>query len=342
MATIKEIADKAGVSIATVSKVLNGIGSISEDTRQTILNIAQDMNYRPNLHARSLKSKSSKTIGIITEDLTVFNSPEIVDGIASACENYGYQYLLGNLRLYRTYGNGVRDSSIVKKRTQELVDHMLSNQVEGIIYIGCHSHYVVNPSDHHGAKFVYAYCISKDSSVPSILYNEEKAAYEATQLLLKHRNAKPGMITGPNESIHTINRIKGYQRALFENNIPLNPSLSLTGDWDRDCGFTLGKELLDQGVNSIFVQNDLMAAGVIDYCNSIGAEIGKDVRLIGFDNREIASALRPKLSTVALPLFEIGEQSAIRLFDMLNGIENTENIVMLDCKLIERETTGKK
>ena len=95
MATIKEISEKANVSIATVSKVLNGKGRVTDQTRQHILDIANELNYRPNLYARNLKAKSTKTIGIITEDLTVFNAPEIVDGIAATCEENGYHYILG-------------------------------------------------------------------------------------------------------------------------------------------------------------------------------------------------------------------------------------------------------
>ena len=109
MATIKEISEKANVSTATVSKVLNGKGNVSDATRQIILDIARELHYRPNLNARSLKSGQSKTVGIITEDLTVFNAPEIVDGIAAACDDAGYSYILGNLRFYKRYGNGPKD-----------------------------------------------------------------------------------------------------------------------------------------------------------------------------------------------------------------------------------------
>ena len=250
-----------------------------------------------------------------------------------------YHYILGNLRLYKLYGNGAKDEEAVRNSTQNLIDHMLSNQVEGIIYIGCHSHVVTNPTNHRNLKFVYSYCLCSDNSVPSVIYNEEKAAYEATLLLLKNPNAILGMITGPTNSIHTTNRIKGFQKALFEKGIPFNPALSLTGDWDRDSGYVLGKELIENGVNSIFAQNDLMAAGVIDYCNNTGINVGSDVHIIGFDNREISSALRPKLSTVELPLFAIGVESANQMFNILHGCSFPKKNILLDCKLIERETT---
>ena len=103
MATIREISEQAGVSIATVSKVLNGKSGVNAETRKMILNVAKKLNYRPNLNARNLKKGQSRTIGIITEDLTVFNAPEIVDGIAQSCEEAGFHYILGNLRFYKRY-----------------------------------------------------------------------------------------------------------------------------------------------------------------------------------------------------------------------------------------------
>lgn len=339
MATIREISEKANVSVATVSKVLNGKGNVSDRTRQRILDIARELNYRPNLNARYLKSGQSKTIGIITEDLTVFNAPEIVDGIAAACDDAGYSYILGNLRFYKRYGNGPKDLRESTALVHAAVNDMLSKQVDGIIYIGCHSHVVVSLSEHREPKFVCAYCISKDKAIPSVIYNDEKAAFDLTELLIRQGDTRIGMITGPVESSHTANRTRGHQRALFQHGIPYDPSLTLVGDWERDCGYTLGQQLIEAGATAIFAHNDLMALGVLDYCNANGINVGKDLRLIGFDNREITSVCRPQLSTVALPLFEIGQTAARELIGILAGNEPKQHTIMLDCTVIEREST---
>lgn len=339
MATIREISEKANVSIATVSKVLNGKGKVSDKTRQMILDIARDLNYRPNLNARYLKSGQSKTIGIITEDLTVFNAPEIVDGIAEACDDAGYNYILGNLRFYKRYGNGPKDVRESTALVHAAINDMLSKQVDGIIYIGCHSHIVVSLSEHTEPKFVCAYCISKDKSIPSIIYGDEKAAYDATELLLNYGDTRIGMITGPMESSHAANRTRGHQRALYNHGIPYDPSLTLAGNWERDCGYALGEKLIQAGATAIFAHNDLMAMGVLDYCNTNGINVGKDIRLIGFDNREIASVCRPQLSTVAPPLFEIGQTAAKEMLNILSGNKPEYHTIMLDCTIIEREST---
>lgn len=339
MATIRQISERANVSIATVSKVLNGKRGVNAETREHVLRMAKELNYRPNLNARCLKAGSSRTIGIITEDLTVFNAPQIVDGIAAACGDAGYHYILGNLRLFKRFGNGPKDMRESAELVQATVDDMLSRQVAGIIYIGCHSHVVVRLSEHSEPKFVCAYCISGDVNVPSIIYDDQAAAFGATELLLSYGESRIGMIAGPADSSHTAKRIRGHQEALFQRGVPYNPALTVYGDWGRDCGFRLAKQLVQSGVTAIFAHNDLMAIGVLDYCNLNGIEVGKELRLIGFDNREVSSVCRPQLSTVALPLFEIGQTAAAQMFSILAGKTDAPHETLLDCTIIERAST---
>lgn len=339
MATIKEISKKTGVSIATVSKVLNGKGSITEQTRQLVLSAAAEMNYRPNMNARHLKSGSTQTIGIITEDLTVFNSPEIVDGIAATCEKNGYHYILGNLRFFKRYGNMQKDEVESAALIHGEINNMLSKQVDGIIYIGCHSHIVMPLSSHKDIKLVCAYCRGGDDSIPSVGYNEEKASYAATNLLLDKGCKKIGMITGPSDSSHANRRTKGHQLALYEAGIPYNPAFTCTGNWERDSGYSLAEQLINEGVDAIFSQNDFMALGVTDYCNENGIDVGNDLLLIGFDNQEFASVCRPNLTTISLPLFEIGEASVNLMLSAIAGIDITGQRIELDCTIIERDST---
>jgi LacI family transcriptional regulator len=303
--------------------------------------IARELNYRPNLTARNLKKGQSRTLGVITEDLTVFNTPEIVDGIDAYCEFNDYHYILGNLRFNKRYGHHPQNTEECTKLVHSLVDTMLSKQVDGIIYIGCHSHAVVPIQNDSGIPFVYAYCYSTDPNIPSVLYDDQKAAFEATQLLIARGHRSIGVIAGQADSIHTANRILGYQEALYSSNIPYNPSLTLYGNWERDQGYALSEKLIQSGVSAIFAHNDLMATGVLEYCNEHGIEIGKDIALIGFDNREVGTVCRPTLSTVALPLFEMGQTATHLLLDMLAGrhIQCGQKL-MLACSVIERDSTG--
>lgn len=342
MTTIKDIAREAGVSIATVSKALNNKQNISNATANKIKKIAKALNYNPNVQARILKNGQSKTLGIITEDLTVFNSPSIVDSIAEYCENNEYHYILSNLRFHKLYGNNsASDTKEKATLVTSAINTMLSKQVDGIIYIGCHSHEISHLSEQETTPFVCAYCYTTNSQLPSIIYDDQLAAYDATKLLIRYGHRNIGVIAGLANSVHSANRILGYQEALYTSEIPYNPKLVLYGDWEKESGYALGQTLISKGVTAIFAQNDLMAIGVIEYCNENNIMIGRDLSLIGFDNRDISMVCRPKLTTISLPLFEIGQQAAKMLIDKLK--ENTidePKLMKLECKIIERESVG--
>ncbi|ADL35448.1 transcriptional regulator LacI family [Butyrivibrio proteoclasticus B316] len=340
MSNMKDIAKKAQVSVATVSKVLNGTGNISEETTRKILEIAEELNYHPNLYARNLKTGSSRTIGILAEDLTVFNTPPVIDGIGACCEEKGYRYLLENLRINTLGIDPDNDKDRYSEIKNNAVSHMSSMQVDGIIYLGCHSHRVVPSIFENNIPFVCAYCISPSLAIPSVLYDDQHAAYEAVSLLIKKGHKKIATITGKVSSVHTRWRLTGYQESLYDHNIPYNPGYVVNGDWSRDSGYNATKKLIKQHVTAIFSHNDEMAMGVIDACNDAGIQVGKDIALIGFDNRELSTVCRPTLTTVEPPLFDIGYKSAEGL---ISKIEHKEDIlrgeVRLPCRIIERDST---
>ena len=341
MANMKDIATRAGVSVATVSKVLNGTGNISDETARKILDIASDLNYHPNLYARNLKKGKSQTIGILAEDLTVFNTPPVIDGIGAFCEEHGYRYLLENLRINRLKIDPDGDREKYSTIKDNAISHLESMQVDGIIYVGCHSHRIIPGSFNNTLPFVCAYCISSSIAIPSILYDDEHAAHEAVSLLIKKGHKKIGTVTGKNESAHTRWRLTGYQEALYDNNIPYNPKLCVKGDWSRDSGYNAAKELIRQKVTAIFSQNDEMAMGIMDACSEAGIQIGNDLALIGFDNRELSTVCRPQLSTVEPPLYEIGYKAAESLIAHIeNSSKAPRGEIRLPCRIVERASTN--
>jgi LacI family transcriptional regulator len=173
------------------------------------------------------------------------------------------------------------------------------------------------------------------------MYDDKRAAYEVTELLIKKGHKNIGVLAGLADSMHAANRLLGYQEALYDNNMPYNPHLTVHGDWGRNSGFELAGQLIEAGATAIFAHNDEMASGIIDYCNLNGIIVGKDLALIGFDNREISQVTRPTLSTVSLPLFEIGQTAGRLMIKSLDGeSDNNNNIVELPCAIIERESTG--
>ena len=341
MITIKEIAHLTKVSTATVSNVLNGkSGAASEAKAREIVELAKNLNYTPNSLARSLKQQKSNTIGIITEDLTVFNTPEIVDGIDSYCEENNYEIILENMRLFKRYNNNFTDTPKHKEILNSMVLNMISKQVEGIVYIGYHCREIVYlPSNIH-VPFVYAYCYPKEEIYPSVIFDDEKAARTVTKLLISKGHRRIGVIGGPASSYHTITRLKGYKHALIEHGIPINGSLILYGDWERRSGYNLAGKLLDDGVTAIFAFNDLMASGVYERAYERKLQIGKDISLFGFDNRDISQGYIPAISTVQPPLNEIGRNCAEIILKQLKRRRVFKKRIYIPCTILERKSSA--
>jgi DNA-binding LacI/PurR family transcriptional regulator len=343
MASIKEVAEACGVSIATVSNIMNGKGRVSEDTKNRILKVAKEMNYVPNWMAKNLKQRRTKVIGIITEDLTVFNCVDIVDGIHELLEQRGYSFILGNLRLYKKYNNEFYHHEGYFSQVQEEFRIMESTQVAGIIYVCAHCREIKFIPKIENIPIVLAYGFSKEETFPSFMYDDEQAAFDATNEMIMNGHEKIGLIMGEKFSLHTISRLKGYQRALYESGLLCNPSLICDGDWSREKGSEAAEVLIKEGVTAIFSMNDEMAAGVYDYVHEIGLEVGKDIALVGFDNREISTAFMPALTTMSIPLSEIGQLAAKTIISMLdNEMLPIKQKNYVKCKLVRRKSVNKR
>lgn len=343
MATIREIAKACGVSISTVSNVLNNKSNVGEDTRQKILDTAKEMAYIPNYMAKNLKLKTTKTIGIITEDLTVFNCAEIVDGIHEFFDEHGYTFLLGNLRLYKKYDNEFYHRDVYKKQVDTELNKMKAKQVDGIIYIGAHCRKINYIPQGFPIPLVLAYSFCSNPDIPSVIFDDEEAAYQATSALIKNGNRKIGVIAGELSSLHTKERINGYKRALEEAGIPFRRNLIQEGNWNKTQSICACKTLMNEAVTAIFAMNDIMAGGVYEFTAREELKVGTDLDLIGFDNREVAQAYNPTLTTIKLPLNRIGRKAAEIMINILeNGRESIQkNLYKINCELIIRDSLRK-
>lgn len=342
LATIRDIAKIAHVSAATVSNVLNGKpGAASPEKTQAILEAVKQLNYHPNYMARNLKSKRSHTIGIITEDLTVQQTPKIVNGIEQLCESCGYETLLADMRLYQRFGNDY-DNNLDAQASifDSLLLSLNSKQVEGIIYIGYHCRIVANhPSDTH-FPFVYAYCLPQQSAHPAVLFDEEQAGYDVGTALLAQGHRRIGLITGPVNSLNSRARLRGFQKALFRHDVPYNVDATVTGNWTRDSGYNAMETLLQQDVTAIFAFSDEMAGGAFTYCMHHNIAVGKDLSIFGYDNSIIARAYLPEISTVSPPLKEMGRQAAQLVISAISGESLPSQPTLIPCKVILRGSLG--
>lgn len=341
MVTIKDIAKECNISVATVSKIMNGKQGASDETREKVLKLAKEWEYTPNSLARNLKSQCTKSIGVIAEDVTIFSIPEIIDGITKYFEERGYHIILANLRLFKKYDKMYynRDEICFNSARKE-IKSLMSKQVEGIIYISSHERVLKSIPENLKVPAVMAYGFTESPSIPSIVVDDKDGAYQLTNYLIKKGHRKIGVISGREDNIHARERIKGYSKALFDAKILYDPELVCPGDWERDGGYRFTDELLERGATAIFCMNDLMAVGVYDRVGELGLAPGKDISIVGYDNRSISKYAIPAITTVELPLNDIGYKAGEVLYRMVSegsGYVNKE-IYRIPCKLIERES----
>lgn len=343
MVTLKEIARECRVSPTTVSNILNGKPKVSEETRQRVLDTVEKRGYRPNYIAQGLRNQKTRTIGIIAEDIAQFTTPEIVEGIMSRCEEKGYRAVVKNLRLYARWSDSWYDNessyhSILDPTFKELE----SIRVDGIIYIAGHARVIHCFPEEFKTPAVMAYAFSDNKRVPSVAINDKESACEMIRYLISKGHRKIGVIGGRENNIHTQQRLHGYQEALFENQILFNPSWGRYADWEKEGAYQEARELLKEDITAVFCMADRIAGGVYRCLDEMGLRAGRDIAVAGFDNQDIAEYFVPGLTTMALPLREIGNVSADYLLkQMEEGQEEMPEKILIPCTFTERESVHK-
>lgn len=341
MATIKEVARVCNVSIATVSNILNGKPGASEATKKLVEKAIKELDYTPNYVAKNLKMKNTRSIGVIAEDMTIFSIPDIVDGITEHCEEVNYQILLTNLRLFKKYNDTYYNRDDYYGVVQQEIRKLMSKQVEGIIYVAAHERVIKCIPDNLAIPSVMAYGYTKSVQIPSVVVNDVMGAYRIIQHLIENGHIKIGVIKGKNDSIHAQNRLRGYQKALYDHGILYDPELVHEGDWTREAGYSNTDALIEQEVTAIFCMNDIMAGGVYDRLEERKMESGLDMSIVGYDNREVSNYYKPPLTTVELPLHDIGYCASDILIKMLTNEEKIiekENVFEVDCNILFRKS----
>lgn len=324
MATIKELAKYCGVSVATVSNILNNKPGASESTRKYVLEMAEKLNYTPNIVAKNLKLQKTRSVGVIAEDMTIFSIPDIIDGITEHCQMLNYQILLTNLRLFKKYEDTYYNREDYYSLVHQEIKKLMEKQVEGIIYVAAHERVIRCIPEGLALPAVMAYGYSKSRKVPSVVVDDAGGARLITQHLVDNGHRKIGLITGKPDSMHAQARLVGFQEILFANQILYDPALVCEGDWTRESGYRHADGLLEKGVTAVFCMNDLMAGGVYDRLDELGLKVGSDLSVAGYDNRELSGYYKPPLTTVDLPLHDIGYKASELLIERLERPEEVD------------------
>lgn len=344
MVTIKEIARECNVSPTTVSNILNGRPNVGEETKKRVLEVVRKRGYQPNYIARGLRIQKTRMIGIIVEDLVQFSTAGVVDGIMEQCEKLGYRTIVQNLRLYSRWSDAWFDDenayySILNPALQEV----RQIQADGVIYVAGHERYIRCFPEDFSLPAVMSYAYEKSGTIPSVVLDDERGGYEITRYLISMGHQKIGVIAGKEDNIHTQKRLLGYQRALYEEKLFFNPDVVCYGKWKRESGYQMTGKLLEAGVSAIFCMADHMAGGAYDYLEEHGLKAGKDLAVVGFDNQDMAEYFSPPLTTMKLPLREIGKKAAEILLTELEGetCRETQKEIKIPCSLIVRDSVIK-
>lgn len=345
MVTLKEIARECNVSATTVSNILNGKPKVSEATRQKVMQVVKKRGYQPNYVAQGLRNQRTRTIAVIAEDIGQFTTPGIIESVMARFESEGYHTILWNLRLYARwseswYNNEQAYRSILNPVLQEL----RSIKVEGVIYVAGHARLIHCTTQDYEVPMIMAYAYPDLPGIPSVTIDEEKSGYDMVKYLLSMGHQRIGFIGGRANNIHTQKRLYGAQRAMFESHVPYNPEWVRYGDWFRHSGYEEAGPLVQAGVTAIFCMADHMAGGIYDYLEEKGLRAGEDISVTGFDNQDLSEYCRPALTTMDLPLTEIGNRASLLLLERLKERETgtepqkaAENI-SIPCTLVERKS----
>lgn len=336
-ATLKQIALQLGISITTVSKALKNYSDVSEKTKKAVIDLATELNYTPNSFAVNLRTKESKTIGLIIPTVVHHFFSNVIEGILEEAEKRNYMVII--LQSNENY-------ELEKKQ----VALLLNKRVDGILIslsngTGEFNHLKTILANK--TPLVLFDKIAKIMNCSKVTINDRKAAYDAVTYLIKKGYKKIAHFRGSYLPQNAIDRFLGYKKALEDNNIVYDSSLVYLceNNLDFEDGYENAKKIIAEhpDIDAIFAVTDLVAIGIIKYFNEIDIPIPKQIAVFGFSNWFMSSIISPKLTTIDQPGFEIGKKSATILFDEIQLKKNNEPIVFqsieLETSIIEREST---
>jgi LacI family transcriptional regulator len=323
MATIRDVAKLAGVSVATVSRVLNQNGYVNKETEKRVKQAIEQLNYKPNEVARTLFKKTSRTIGLIVPDISNPFFPELVRAVEDVMNIYDYTVILCN-------------SDEKGEKEKEYIDILKQRYVDGIILttnqltIGEVSKIDVpvvvldRPLDH---------------SLPSVIANNYEGARRATRHLYDIGCRRIAHIQGPLHVVNAVERFNGYRDEMKD-----------LGLWDEqlvflgDYNLKLAKEvtlhaLQTLSIDGIFAGNDVMAVGALKAAQQLDLDVPNDVAIIGYDNIPLSEMTTPELSTVSQPIYQMGAMAARLLVKKIEGQSIEQSQHKLPVQLIQRKST---
>ncbi|HHW79244.1 MAG TPA: LacI family DNA-binding transcriptional regulator [Acholeplasmataceae bacterium] len=327
-ATIYDVAGAAGVSLATVSRVLNNPEKVKKETRERVLKVIEELGYRPNVIARGLASRKTTTVGVIVSDMTRASIAEMLAGISDIALTYKYSIKLFTLR---------EEADIV-----DALQNILAEQLDGVLYLNDELpddkvEVVQKVFKNNRTPIVFANVVSNNEEVPTVSIDYEKAGYELTKLMIDADRKDIYLLSTVRS--YSVNDLKeaGYKKAMLEAN--MEPKVFRTsGDTNvNEAHFETFFE--DKVVDGAIAVRDSIAVSFMNLAINNNKKVPEDLGIAGFQNTKYALLARPKLTSIDVPVYDIGAVSMRLLTKLMSKEEIDEIKVVLPHRIIKRETS---
>lgn len=331
--TIKDIAKFCGVSITTVSKVINGkCDGIGEKTVDKVRAAVKKHDYRPNAVARSMITRKTNTIGLVVPDVRNPFFAELARGVEDVANSLSYGCFLCN-----TDGDIDKESACVTLLRERIADGILfttQNRME------------FNPIFNRLRDEKYPFCLIERyldamPDVPGVYFDNVEGARMITRYLLERGHRRIAFISGPETTVNALYRRQGYEEALVEAGVEPDPSLAAVGDYHYNGGYRAAGTLIGRRkpkFTALFASNDLMALGAYQRFEEEGLAVPEKISLVSFDNAPFPKVMRPAITTVELPAYAMGKRAAEMLFDCIGGRAGAGTRHVFSPKIIEKDS----
>lgn len=328
---MSDVAKLANVSPATVSRVLRQPDLVSEDTKQKVLQVIEEMNYKPHMIASQFRTKETKIILVVVPDITRPFFSEVLRGIEHTAVENGYQVILG-------------DTENDIEREKEYIDLLYKKQADGALLLTArmNKESLENLSNQFPIVLACEYVDGLD--IPTVSIDNVSSARKVTEHLIKLGHTQIAHITGPMNIILSRDRLGGFKQAMMNHQLKVNPEFIQEGDYGIDSGYDQMVKLLslENRPEAVFVFNDEMALGAVKAIQDHGLNVPEDIAVVGFDNLKIASIFSPHITTIDQPKYEIGKKATNLLLTLMKGGTVEKKKFVLKDELIIRESCGSK
>lgn len=321
--TINDVAREAAVSVSTVSRVLNGRDRVSPATKKRVLKVAERLNYTPNSFAVSMIKKKSNMIAVVVPDILNPFYTAVIKGVESIVKKHGYF----------TFVSSTDDNY---KEEADLLKGSFTKSIDGLILIGSHKEASFYQSISKDVVLVDRY--QEKANLDGVVIDNYGGAYSAIEHGINYGHKKIAIINGLLDFNDGQDRFKGYKDAIEDHGIEFNSDYHIQGSWQEENGYNAAKKLLSMSTppTLIFATNNLICEGVIAACRDMEIILGKDISLIGFDENKFSEFIRPEVTVVRRPTFEMGTTAARLLLEKFDEEQHETRKITLGVELVKR------